>query len=127
MKGVKHVLVAQHFAKSQTVEITLNKAVFNEPGISFSDAPNLFPVVLSDDVSGIKATVDFDEELGENGEFVFDINGEPFENHLFLDSSFCLEDVETKAVCAKVSVNEKVVSEGGKEWHPVWMQQAIWA
>ena len=50
------------------------------------------PITLSDDVSGIKATVDFDEEVGE---FVFDINGEPFENYPFLDSSFCLDDTKT--------------------------------
>ena len=68
------------------------------------------PITFSDDISGIKATVDFDEEVKE---FVFDINGEPFENHPFLDSSFCLDDKETKIICAKVSINEKVISEGG--------------
>ena len=85
------------------------------------------PITLSDDVSGIKATVDFDEELGESGEFTFDINGEPFENHLFLDSSFSLDDTKTKIINAKVSINEKVISEGGKEWQPSSMQHAIWS
>ena len=52
-------------------------------------AASIFPITLNDEVSGVKATVDFDEEIGE---FVYDINGEPFENHLFLDASFCLEN-----------------------------------
>ena len=81
------------------------------------------PIVLNDEISGIKATVDFDEEVGE---FVFDINGEPFENLPFLDSSFSLDDKKTKVLCAKVSINEKVISEGGKEWLPTSMLHAIW-
>ena len=83
-------------------------------------------MTLSDDVSGIKATVDFDEEAGELGMFVFDINGEPFENHPFLDSSFSLDDTKTKTVSAKVSINEKVISEDGKEWLQASIQHAIW-
>ena len=65
--------------------------------------------------------------MGEfGGEFVFDINGEPFENLPFLDSSFSLDDTKTKTVNAKVSINEKVISEGGKEWLQASMQHAIW-
>ena len=64
--------------------------------------------------------------MGESGEFVFDINGVPFENHPFLDSSFSLDDTMTKIISAMVSINEKIVSEGGKEWQPAWMQHAIW-
>ena len=107
------MLVAQHFAKNQTVDVTLNKANYNKTGIPFGGTNSVCPIVLSDVVSGIKATVDFDEIVGE---FVFDINEEPFENHLFLDSSFSLDDTKTKVLCAKVSINEKVVSEHGKEW-----------
>ena len=32
----------------------------------------------------------------------------------------------TKIISAMVSINEKIVSEGGKEWQPAWMQHAIW-
>ena len=55
-----------------------------------------------------------------------DINGEPFENHLFLDPTFSLEDTEVKIFSARVLLNEKVISEGGKEWQPAKMQHAIW-
>ena len=65
--------------------------------------------------------------MSQAGEFVFDINGKPFENHPFLDSSFSLDDTKTKIINAKVSLNEKVVSEHGKEWHASFMQHAIWA
>ena len=54
-----------------------NQADFNKTGIPFSDTASVFPITLSDEVSGIKATVDFDEEMGE---FTFDINGEPLVN-----------------------------------------------
>ena len=80
------------------------------------DTTSALPITLSDEVSGIKATVDWDEKAGESGEFVFDINGEPFENYPFLDSSFCLYDTKTKIISAKVTINDKVVSEHGKEW-----------
>ena len=117
------MLVAQHFAKTETVDVSLNKANCNKTGIPFNETASALPITLSDDVSGIKATVDFDLEVGQ---FVFDINGEPFENHPFLDSSFTLEDTETKIISAKISINEKIVSEGGKEWQPAYMQHSIW-
>ena len=60
------------------------------------------------------------------GRFVFDIDGEPFENLPFLDSSFCADDRKTKILNAMVFVNEKLISEGGKEWLPASMQHAIW-
>ena len=67
----KHVLVAQQSAKSETIDITLNKASINLTGKEFSDISD-YPITLNDDVSGVKACVDVDEE---NGEFLFDING----------------------------------------------------
>ena len=120
---MKHRLVAQHLAKSQTVDITLNKENFHITGKKFSDAPSIFPVILTDDVSGIKAKVEFNEEVGQ---FTFDINEEPFENFPFLDASFSLDDTEVKIVSATVLINDKLISEGGKEWQPASMQHAIW-
>ena len=124
VKGEKHVLVAQHIAKSQKVVVTLNKAKFEKAGIPLSETASIMPTTLSDDVSGIKATVDFDEEVGE---FVFDINGEPWETHLFIDSSFDMDDMITKIINAQISINQKVVSEHGKEWQLVYHQNEIWA
>ena len=123
MKGHKHVLHAQHLAKSQTFEVTCNKAKFTKAGITFDNIGSILPVTLTDEVSGIKATVDYDKE---EGKFVFDINGQPSENYPFLDSSFSLEDTETKIINCKISMNDKVVSEGGKEWLDASLQQAIY-
>ena len=106
-------------AKSETVEVFLNKQKFDKTDITFDNTASVFPITLTDDVSGIKATVDFDEEAGE---FIFDIDGEPWENYAFLDESFSLEDTETKVINAKITINEKVVSEGGQEWQPAGMQ-----
>ena len=91
----------------------LNKAKFEKTGIAFDNTASVFPITLSDDVSGIKATVDFDDEKGE---FTFDINGEPWENHVFLDSSFHLEDTMVQTVTADISLNDEAIQEGGHEW-----------
>ena len=48
--------MAQHLAKSETIEITLNKEHFEKSGIPFSDASSILPVTLVDDFSGVKAT-----------------------------------------------------------------------
>ena len=93
VKGERHHLLATHDAVKETVDVTLNKANYFKTGVPFSETRSLFPVTLSDEVSGIKATVDFDEELGEKGEFVFDINGEPFENHLYVEN-YALDDTK---------------------------------
>ena len=123
VRGVKHTLVARHLAKSETIDITLNKENFHKTGKTFSDAPSIFPVTRTDDVSGIKAKVDFDEDVGE---FFLEINDEPFENFPFLDASFSLDDTQVKIISATVTINEKVISEGGQEWQPGAMQHAIW-
>ena len=115
---MKHTLVAQHLAKSETIDITLNKENFHSTNKKFSDAPSIFPVTLTDDVSGIKAKVDFDEDVGE---FFLEINDEPFENLSFLDASFSLDDTQVKILNATVTINEKVISEGGQEWQPAAM------
>ena len=111
--GHKHVLHAQHSAKSQTFEVTCNKAKFTKAGVTFDNIGSILPVTLTDEVSGVKATVDYDKE---EGKFLFDINGVPNENYPFLDSSFSLEDTKTQIISAKISMNDKVVSEHGKEW-----------
>ena len=49
------------------------------------------PIKIVDEVSGVKASVDFDEDIQE---FILDLNDEPFESYLFLDSSFSLESSE---------------------------------
>ena len=123
MKGVKHTLVAQHLAKSGTIDVTLNKANLHTTGKTFSDAAEVFPVTLYDAESGAKAKVNFDADVGE---FVLDINDEPIENYLWLDPSFSLDDTEVKILDATVTINNKVISEGGKEWQPAAMQHAIW-
>ena len=41
-----------------------------------------------DDESGVKALVDWDSEISE---FILDLNGEPYEDYMYLDSSFSLE------------------------------------
>ena len=38
-----------------------------------------------------------------------------------------MDDTKTKIINAKITLNEKVISEGGKEWQPAFMEQAIWA
>ena len=126
VNAVKHVVTVEHFAKSQTLDVTLNKANFNKTDIPFGDISLVCPIRLYDEVSGVKAMIDFDEEKGDCGEFVFDIDEEPFENHQFLDPSFCLEDATANILSATVSINEKVVSEGPGLWEPYSMQHAIW-
>lgn len=79
MKGVKHTLVVQHNAKTETIDINLNKASEQKTDVPFNDFGHVFPVTLSDDLSGIKATVNFDENAGSNGLYTFDINGEPWD------------------------------------------------
>ena len=123
VKGHKHALHALYSAKSQTFEVNLGKANFNKSGITFDNIGCVLPVTLTDEVSGIKATVDFDQDQNK---FVFDINGTPNENYPFLDSSFSLEDTEVKIIDAKISMNDTVVSEGGKEWLDASLQQAIY-
>lgn len=109
------MLTAQHLAKSETIDVTLNKAFFNKTDLPFDSIASCLPVILTDEISGIKATVDFDTKLGE---FTFDINSEPFENHLFLDPSFCKDDRKAKVINAKIYLNKKIISEHGKEWLP---------
>ncbi len=109
-----HALHVQHSAKSQTFEANLNKAHKKRTGITFDNIGSVLPVTLTDEVSGIKATVDYDQE---EGKFVFDINGIPSENYPFLDPSFSLEDTKIQVLCAKINMNDKVVNdEGGREW-----------
>lgn len=122
VRGVKHVLFAQHLSKDQTVNVTLNKAQYHKAGVSFAEAETVLPIILLDEVSGVKAYVDFDKEVKE---FVFDIDGEPFENLLFLDSSFCLEDSDAKTWSAKITMNEDVIHDGAAEWNPYSLQHAI--
>lgn len=82
-------------------------------------------MTLNDEISGIKATVDFDDEIGE---FVFDIDGEPFENLVYLDPSFSLEDTEVKLFFAQIEINNKIITDGGgQEWAPHILQFAIYA
>ena len=107
------MLVAEHLAKSETVSITLNKANFTRSGIAFADIASVLPCTLVDDVSGVKAFIDWDEEAEE---FILDLNGEPFENLVFLDDSFSLEDTETKVLNATVTINDEIISEAGCEW-----------
>ena len=85
------MLLAEHSAKSQTIEVTLNKANESFSGKVFGDL-SAFPIVITDEVSGVKAIVDWDTE---SSEFILDIDGEPFENLVYLDPSFSLEDTET--------------------------------
>ena len=58
----KHVLIAKHSAKSETIDITLNKASKNLTGRAFGDTSD-FPIILNDDESGVKASVDVEEEF----------------------------------------------------------------
>ena len=76
----------------------------------------MFPITLSDDVSGVKALLDWDEEIKE---YVLDLNGEPFENLVYLDPSHNPDDLETKTISAKITINEKLITDGGGiEWQP---------
>jgi len=80
-------------------------------------------MTFTDEESGIKATVDVDEE---SGEFIFDMNGEPWENHVFLDESFALDDTQVKLFHSKITLNGKVVVEGYNEWDRYSLQHKIW-
>lgn len=117
------MLSAEHSAKSETIEITLNKEHQTFSGKPFGDM-SAFPVTISDPISGKKATVDFDEE---EVCFLLDIDGEPFESLVFLDSTFSLEDDKTKACDFKISLNDKAVNDSGFEWQPHVLQHAIYA
>ena len=72
-----------------------------------------FPVTISDPESGKKGIVDFDDE---EICFLLDLDGEPFESLVFLDSTFDLEDDKTKACDFKIKVNNKAVNDSGFEW-----------
>lgn len=109
------MILASHSAKSQTIEVTLNKENPSFSGKPFGDL-SAFPIVITDDVSGVKALLDWDRDLSE---FILDIDGEPFENFVYLDPSFSLEDTETKTIQAKISINDKIITDGsGIEWLP---------
>lgn len=66
----------------------------------------------------MKAVVDWDLEISE---FILDLNGEPFENYMYLDSSFSLDTSEAKIMSAEILINGKSVSKGGCEWQPVFL------
>ena len=118
------MLVAQHIAKSETLTVTLNKESKEVTGLPFDDISSQLPITLSDKESGVKAVVDWELELQE---FILDLNGEPFENYMYLDSAFSLEASETKIMSAEIVINGKTVSKGGCEWQPVLLQHKIWA
>ena len=79
---------------------------------------------MTDEVSGVKALLDWDIEAKK---FILDLDGEPYENHVFLDQSFTLEDTEVKAYDACIMLNEKSLYTGGGEWLAHVLQHAIYA
>lgn len=120
----KHALVVQHSAKSQTLEVSLNKANENFTGTTFSDT-SIFPITLSDDDSGLKALVDWDEGILE---YILDLNEEPFENLVYLEPSHNPDNNETMTISAKITINGKLITDGGGiEWQPYVLQHAIYS
>lgn len=101
----------------------LNKEKEQHSGVAFADISNYFPVAFSDPISGAKTLVDWDDEVEQ---FLLDINGEPFENHPYLDPTFSLDDTQIKVLSAKILINKKLISEGSSEWQPAFLQHAIW-
>lgn len=110
-------------AKSQTIVVYLNKEKRQHWDVTFDAISDYFPVAFNDTVSGVKTFVDWEDEIGQ---FVLDINGEPYENYAFLDSTFNLDDTQIKTLSASISLNKKVIFEGGGEWQPTSLQFAIW-
>lgn len=88
--------IVEHLAKdeNETLVMKLNKQMATFTNIPFGDTSKL-PLTLIDEELGVKALVDFDEEIHE---FVLDINGEPFECHVYLDPSFNPDSKEVKSI-----------------------------
>ena len=100
----------------------LNKEKREFTGIDFRDTTSCFPLPLIDVANGVKAEIIWDDE---NEEFCLNVDGEEFEHLPFLDTTFALEDTRITSLNATVSLNQKVVSEGGKEWQPVFFSKEI--
>ena len=88
------MVIVRQSAKSETLDISFNKATHNKSGVDFSDIASYMPVNLTDDITGLKAFIDFDDKMDESGAFTLDLDGEPLENNMFLDPSFSLDDKE---------------------------------
>ena len=126
LNGEKHLVTVRQFGKSETLDINFNKAGYNKGRVVFSDIASYMPVVLQDEITGLKAEIFFDEEMYQPGQFVLDLDGEHFENFMFLDPTFNLED-QVQMICdAEIKVNKKIVTTGGNEWQPYVLQHAIW-
>ena len=114
----------EHSAKSESLLVTFNKEKKEFTRVPFGDITP-FPIILMDEEIGVKAVVDFDEETQE---FLLDLNGECYEDLVYLDPSFTPEDKEVKLIKAEVRINGKQVLDGSAiEWLPHTMQFAIYS
>lgn len=68
--------------------------------------------MLRDKESGIEAVVDFDTETGE---YVLNINGEPFETLKYLVSDQKLSNKEVETISAAVKINGGAQIMGSEE------------
>lgn len=69
-----------------------------------------------DEEINVKAAVDW---CYDKNEFMLDINGEPLENHMYLDPNFDPDDLQIKYITADVRINDLMIinHEMTQEWH----------
>ena len=89
--------------------------------VTFTNTPfddnSRLPIVLNDEEIKVKAEVDYDDEINE---YVLYLNGEAYENLLYLSPTFNPFDKEVKTICATVTINDKVILDGTtQEWNPL--------
>ena len=92
--------------------------------IPFADNSR-FPIVLNDQEIGVKAQVDYENEINE---YVLDLNGEAYESLLYLSPTFNPFDIDVKTICATVTINDQVILDGTtQEWQPLAVEDAIYS
>ena len=106
---------------------------------TFTDIPfgstSCLPITLIDETIGVKALVDYDEEIKQ---FVLDLNGEPFEGLIYLNPNFDPENKEVRTIQANLYINDKKIfgidkdedagtqDAGTQEWQVSAVQGAIY-
>ena len=82
-------------------------------------------MTLIDEEIDVKAFVDWCDEINE---FVLDINGQPFESHVYIEPNYNPDDLKLKFITATVAVNQKKIidDEMTQEWSANSMQNAFY-